>query len=143
MLTKNLAVKRVGFSYNLSIQYKAGNPTRAAQVANAIAEAYIAEHLKESTTRQGAPLGGRKGVLEELEQKQKLAEGAVVDFKKNNNIITADGKLLNEQQLAELNSHLAAAHSKTSEAKARLDQFMRSSVMIELTQRRGRRLRIP
>ena len=123
VLTKNLAVKRVGISYNLSIQYKAGNPTRAAQVANAIADAYIAEQLEgkyNSTRRAARWLEGR---LEELEQKQKLAEGAIVDFKKNNNIITADGKLVNEQQLAELNSHLAIARNKTSEAKARLDRI--------------------
>src|SRR5262245_48943189 len=46
VLSKNLEVKRVGFSYHLSIQYRSGNPNRAAQVANAIAEAYIAEQLE-------------------------------------------------------------------------------------------------
>jgi polysaccharide biosynthesis transport protein len=46
VISKNLAVKRVGFSYNLSIQYRSGNPNRAAQVANAIAEGYIAEQLE-------------------------------------------------------------------------------------------------
>src|SRR5262249_31609372 len=93
VLSKNLAVKRVGFSYNLSLQYRAGNPKRAAQIANAIAEAYIAEQLEgkyDSTRRATQWLQGR---LEELNQKQALAERAVADFKKQSNIITADGKL--------------------------------------------------
>src|SRR5262249_48139232 len=34
-----------------------------------------------------------------------------------------DGKLLNEQQIAELNSQLVLAHKQTSEAKARLDRI--------------------
>src|ERR1700730_6012168 len=37
VLSKNLAVWRVGLSYNLSIQYRSGNPNRPPQVANAIA----------------------------------------------------------------------------------------------------------
>src|SRR6516162_4431397 len=123
VLSKNLAVKRVGFSYHLSIQYRSGNPNRAAQIANAIAEAYIAEQLEGkygSTRRATQWLQGR---IEELNQKQSLAERAVVDFKKQNNLITADGKLVNEQRLAELNSQLLVAHKQTSEAKARLERI--------------------
>src|SRR6516165_8597132 len=123
VLSKNLAVKRVGFSYHLSIQYRSGNPTRAAQIANAIAEAYIAEQLEgkyDSTRRATQWLHGR---IEELNQQQAVTERAVVDFKKQNNVITADGKLVNEQRIAELNSQLVVAHKQTSEAKARLDRI--------------------
>jgi polysaccharide biosynthesis transport protein len=38
-------------------------------------------------------------------------------------MITADGKLVNEQQIAELNSQLVVAHERTSKAKARLDRI--------------------
>src|SRR6516225_2665694 len=123
VFSKNLAVKRVGLSYHLSIQYRSGNPNRAAQIANAIAEAYIAEQLEgkyDSTRRATEWLKGR---LEELNQKQARAERAVVDFKKQNNVVTADGKLVNEQQIAELNSQLVVAHKQTSEAKARLERI--------------------
>src|SRR5262249_36548057 len=66
VLSKNLAVKRVGLSYHLSIQYRSGNPNRAAQIANAIAKAYIAEQLEgkyDSTRRATQWLQGR---IEEL-----------------------------------------------------------------------------
>ncbi len=123
VLSKNLAVKRVGFSYHLSIQYRSGNPNRAAQIANAIAEAYIAEQLEgkyDSTRRATRWMQGR---IEELSQKQALAERAVVDFKKQNNMIMADGKLVNEQHIAELNSQLVVARKQISDAKARLDRI--------------------
>jgi len=123
VLAKNLEVKRVGFSYHLSIQYRSGDPNRAAQVANAIAEAYIAEQLEgkyDSTRRATQWLQGR---IEELNQKQSLAERAVVDFKKQNNIVMMDGKLLNDQQIADLNYQLGLARRSTSEAKARLDRI--------------------
>jgi succinoglycan biosynthesis transport protein ExoP len=123
VLSKNLAVWRVGLSYNLSIQYRSGNANRAAQIANAIAGAYITERLEgkyEPTKRATQWLQGR---IEEIHQKQALAERAVVDFKKQNNMITVDGKLVNEQEIAELNSQLVVAHKQTSEAKARLDRI--------------------
>jgi polysaccharide biosynthesis transport protein len=123
VLSKNLAVKRVGISYHLSIQYRSGNPNRAAQIANAIAETYVAQQLEgkyDSTRRATQWLEGR---IEELNQKQARAEHAVVEFKKQNNMITADGKLVNEQQLADLNTQLVGAHERISKAKAQLDRI--------------------
>jgi succinoglycan biosynthesis transport protein ExoP len=123
VLSKNLAVKRVGTSYHLSIQYRSKNPNRAAQIANAIGKAYIAEQLEgkyDSTRRATQWLQGR---IEELNQKKALAERAVVDFKKQNNMITAGGQLMNEQQIGELNSQLVVAHKQTSEGKARLERI--------------------
>ena len=46
VLAKNLTVNRVGFSYNLAIKYRALSPDQAAQIANAIADSYIAEQLE-------------------------------------------------------------------------------------------------
>jgi len=123
VLSKNLSVFRVGFSYNISIQYRSGNPERAVEITNAIAEAYIATQLEvkyEPTKRATQWLEGR---IKELNQKLKLAEGLVLDFKKNNNIITADGKLMNEQAIADLSSQISAAKQRVTEAKARLDRI--------------------
>ena len=123
MLAKNLTVNRVGFSYNLAIKYRALSPDQAAQIANAIADSYLAEQLEgkyQSSKRATEWLQGR---IEELNQKRALAERAVVDFKQAKNMIATDGKLLNEQQIAELNSQLSSALQKASEDKARLDRI--------------------
>src|SRR5262249_30100887 len=95
----------------------------AVQIANAIAEAYITKQLEvkyEPTKRASQWLEGR---IKELYQEQKLAEGQVVEFKKNNNMITADGKLMNEQLIADIGSQISAAKQRVSEAKARLDRI--------------------
>jgi len=122
VLSKNLWVSRVGGSYHLSIQYRSGNPERAVQIANTIAESYISKQLEvkyEPTKRATEWLEGR---IKELNDKQKLAERLVGEFKKNNNMITADGKLMNEQLIAELSSQMFRAKQQVSEAKARLDR---------------------
>src|SRR5262249_16995066 len=123
VLSNNLTVNRVGGSYILSIKYRSLKPDRAMQIVNAIAEAYIAEQVKtkyQSTRRATEWLQGK---IEELNQKRALADRAVLDFKQEHNMIAADGKLLNEQQVVELNSQLAIARKQTSEAKARLNRI--------------------
>jgi polysaccharide biosynthesis transport protein len=123
VLSKNLTVNRVGSSYNLEIKYRALNAHLAAQIANAIAESYIAEQLEGKYQSTKRATGWLQGRIDDLNQKRALAERAVVDFKQDKNMIAADGKLLNEQQVAELNSQLVLATKKTSEEKARLDRI--------------------
>ena len=123
VLAKNLTVNRVGFSYNLAIKYRASSSEQAAQIANAIADSYLAEQLEgkyQSSKRATEWLQGR---IEDLNQKRALAERAVVDFRQAKNMIATDGKLLNEQQVAELNSQLSSILQKASEEKARLDRI--------------------
>ena len=55
--------------------------------------------------------------LKELRAQATTAERAIVDFKAQNNIVDAGGRLLNEQQLAELNSALAATRSQRAERR--------------------------
>jgi polysaccharide biosynthesis transport protein len=122
VLSRNLTISRVGLSNVLSIKYRSLNPDDAIRIANAIAEAYIAEQVKgkyQSTRRVTEWLQKQ---IEELNRKRAAADQAVLDFKQTHNITSADGKLLNEQQVIELNSQLASARKQTSEAKARLDR---------------------
>lgn len=118
-----LSVKRVGLTYVIDISFRSFNPDRAAQIANAVADAYIVDQLdaKYQTTRRAAVwLQDR---LQELRQQASAAERAVVDFKAKNNIVDAGGRLMSEQQLAELNSALVQARAQTAEARARLNRI--------------------
>jgi succinoglycan biosynthesis transport protein ExoP len=118
----NLTVKRVGLTYVIEIDYQSLNPERAAQIANAVAEGYIADLLDakyRTTSRAAIWLQDR---LQELRGQASTAERAVLDFKEKNNIVETLGHLTNEQQLAELSSSIVQARAQTAEAKARLDR---------------------
>ena len=45
------------------------------------------------------------------------------DFKQKNNMISADGKLVNEQQLGELSSQLVLARKRTADTQSRVDRI--------------------
>ncbi|SEE13984.1 succinoglycan biosynthesis transport protein ExoP [Rhizobiales bacterium GAS188] len=121
-LQGHMSVWRAGLTYAIGIDYQSLNPDRAAQVANAIADAYVDDALEakyETTRRAGSWLQDR---LKELRGQSANAERAVVDFKAQHNIVDTGGRLMNEQQLAELNSALIQGRAHTAEAKARLER---------------------
>jgi polysaccharide biosynthesis transport protein len=117
-----LDIRRVGLTYVITIAFRSLNPARAAEIANAVADAYIDDQLEakyESARRAGSWLQTR---LRELREQASTAERTVVAFKNKNNMIDTGGRTINEQQLAELNSELVLARSKTAEAHAKLDR---------------------
>jgi polysaccharide biosynthesis transport protein len=130
-LQSQLTISRAGLTYIINIGFRSHNPQRAAQVANAVAEAYIVDQLEakyQATMRAGTWMQDR---IKELRDQATNAERAVVDFKTKNNIVAAGGRLMNEQQLSELNSSLIQARAQTAEAKAkldRIDEILRSGV---------------
>jgi succinoglycan biosynthesis transport protein ExoP len=115
--------KRVGTTYVIEIGFLSLSPDRAAQIANATADAYIDDQLEakyQVTRRAGLWLQER---IQELRQQASTAERAVLDFKKTNNIVDTGGRLIGEQQLAELNSQIVLTRAATAEARARLDRI--------------------
>ncbi|OSI68950.1 polysaccharide biosynthesis tyrosine autokinase [Bradyrhizobium canariense] len=117
------AIKRVGLTYVMEISFTSRDPEKAARIANAIADAYIVDQLEakyQATRRASVWLQDR---IKELRTQASAAQKAVVDFKTANNIVDTGGRLMNEQQLAEVNSQLIMAHAATAEAKARLDRM--------------------
>ncbi len=119
----NRTIKRLGLTYVMEIGFTSIDPAKAAQIANAIADAYIVDQLEakyQATRRASVWLQDR---IKELRTQATAAQRAVVDFKQANNIVDTGGRLMNEQQLAEVNSQLILARASTAEAKARLDRM--------------------
>ncbi|WP_409190096.1 polysaccharide biosynthesis tyrosine autokinase [Bradyrhizobium sp. RDM4] len=118
-----LTIKRVGLSYVIEIAYQSTSRELAARIANAIAENYITDSLEskyQASRRAAVWLQDR---LKELRAQASTAERSVVDYKAKNNIVDAGGRLLTEQQLADINSGLTEARTKRAEAEAKLQRI--------------------
>jgi succinoglycan biosynthesis transport protein ExoP len=124
-----LSIKRVGITYVIQIGFRSFDAERAAEIANAVADAYILDQLEakyQATRRASAWLQDR---IKELRDQVSASERAVVDFKTKNEIVSTglgtgtDKRLLGEQQLAELSSQLIISRANTAETKAKLDQI--------------------
>ena len=123
---RRLSVHRVGLTYVIEIGFRSYSAERAAEIANAVADAYIVDELEakyQSTRRASKWLQER---IKELRAKVTTAERAVVAFKTENNIVSTGGndkRLVGEQQVAELSSQLVIARTHAAELKARLDRI--------------------
>lgn len=122
-IVSGLTIKRVAQSYVIEISYQSLSPDLAARIANAVAENYIIDSLEskyQASRRAAVWLQDR---LKELRAQASAAERAVADYKAKNNIVDAGGRLLTEQQLAEINSGLTEARGKRAEAEAKLQRI--------------------
>jgi succinoglycan biosynthesis transport protein ExoP len=118
---KMIQVKRIEKTFVLNLEFSSDSAAKAATIANAVAEAYLLDHLGakyDATRRTGLWLQER---IEELQRKSSQADMAVERYKEDNKLIGAKGSLVNEQQLAELNSQLTVARAETARSQARYD----------------------
>ena len=115
-------VKRIGPSFAIEVGFQSHSPARAAQIANALAEAYIADMwLSRQAANQNA-VTWLQDRLGELRAQTSEAENAVVEFRTKHDIIDSGGKLIHSQQIAEISSQLTQARSQLSDASARLNR---------------------
>lgn len=120
-----VVVNRIGFSNLIEISYSSRNPIRAAEIANAIASAYLADQEKAKLETNRRARDWMQERLRELGDQALAAERAVNAYKSKNNIVivSAGGKPIDEQQVSELNSRSVAARAQTSDALAKLNRY--------------------
>ena len=118
--SENLVVYAVNRSSVIKVEYTATDPKIAAEVANAIADAYI----EETQTAQAAPISDARewlaGQIDALREKVVQSEVAVEEYRAQAGLLQgANAATLNNQELSELNSQIILAAAAKSEAAAR------------------------
>ncbi|MGO9171829.1 MAG: polysaccharide biosynthesis tyrosine autokinase [Rhodomicrobium sp.] len=112
-------IRRVARTMVLQISYTSPEPEQAARFANAYAEAYLADQLDakfEATRLASRWLEER---MSELKTKALSSDLAIQKFREEKGLISSGGKLVNEQQLSEINTQLVVARGETARAEAR------------------------
>jgi len=116
----HLTVRRTGLTYVISIGYESTDPAKAATIANKFAELYLLEQLEakfDATQQATTWLNSRLGEL----RNQVLADDAAVQqYKIANNLLSASGATLTEQEISNFNQTLAQSKAQVAEDEARL-----------------------
>ncbi|MFG1342075.1 polysaccharide biosynthesis tyrosine autokinase [Xanthobacter autotrophicus] len=120
----NMALRRVGRTYVIELTFASTQADKAAQIANAYTQAYLDDQFAanfEATRRATDWLLLR---IQELRQKALDTDLAVQKFRSEKGLITmANGSLVNEQQLGEINSQLVLARSDVARAEAQYERI--------------------
>jgi polysaccharide biosynthesis transport protein len=120
---KRLSATRVGLSNVIEISFMSSSALRAAEIVNAVANAYITDQLNAKFEANRIATTWLQDRLRELGRQAETAERAVDAFKIQNNIVTNGGKPISEQQVTDLNGRLVAARAQAADALARQKQF--------------------
>ncbi len=119
---KHLRVRRVGNTYVINVAVMSQDPTKAARLANALAQAYINDQVRATgdTTREATSV--LQSRIADLRTRVETAENAVETFRTKAGLLGAPNLLVTEQQLQQTNDKLILARAQTALAKARFDQ---------------------
>lgn len=121
-VASHIRVNRVG-GYVIEIEAQSLKPERAAEIANAFVDCYIEDQLKSRYQAARQAVGWLQDRIRELGDQSVVSDEAVLQFKAKNNIVATGGRLINEQQLGELNTQLVLARERTADTQARLDRI--------------------
>ncbi len=121
-MVRSLDVTRVNkTTFLIEVDFVSVSANKAATIANAITASFVQDQVngrREFARQSSEWLDGR---LVELQTEAVKADTAVQRYREKNNLVLADGKLVNDQQLSDLNSQLASARVATFQAQAQFN----------------------
>ena len=120
-LRDRLAVKRAEKVFVIEVVITANAPDKAARIANAIADAYLAEEAYAKTQATERASAALKARLAEQRARVEQAAIEVGIYKVSHNILATNGQLVGEQKLAAISTELTAAQALTANLRAKLD----------------------
>jgi uncharacterized protein involved in exopolysaccharide biosynthesis/Mrp family chromosome partitioning ATPase len=122
-LVRHITIRKTERSFVVDVEVWSYDPAKAAMLANAIANAYLAESKSSQATAARRATNDLSGRLKELQQRLRNAENVLAVYKAQNNFVGTQDTLLSDQQLSAANQRLAAAHALTLDAQAKYDQI--------------------
>jgi polysaccharide biosynthesis transport protein len=122
-LGRHINVKKTDRTFIVDIDVWSIDPAKAAMLANAISEAYLAESKKSQASAARRATTDLSSRLKELQERLRNAETTLAAYKAQNNFVGTQDSLISDQQLSASNQRLSAARALTLDAQAKLDQI--------------------
>jgi uncharacterized protein involved in exopolysaccharide biosynthesis/Mrp family chromosome partitioning ATPase len=122
-LNRHINVKKTDRTFIVDIDVWSYDPAKAAMLANAISNAYLAEAKNSQAIAARRATSDLSGRLKELQERLRTAENTLAVYKAQNNFVGTQDTLITDQQLLASNQRLAAAHAASLDAQAKYDQI--------------------
>jgi polysaccharide biosynthesis transport protein len=120
---KRLSATRINLTNVIDVSFSWDDPVRAAEIANAIGKAYITDQLNAKFEANRTATLWLQQRIKQLGDQAEIAERAVNAYKTEHNIVSSEGKSVDEQKISDLNSRLVAARAQTADLQARLNRY--------------------
>jgi len=118
-LAENINVERTGKTFTILVGATAQDPEKAAKIANTMVEEFLATANEQQSATAGRATDELTGKLDAMRLNVDAAERKVEQFKAENDIIDAQGRLITDDEIVKLNDQLSIAKARTLELNAR------------------------
>jgi uncharacterized protein involved in exopolysaccharide biosynthesis/Mrp family chromosome partitioning ATPase len=122
-LNRHVTIRKTERSFIVDVEVWSTQPEKAALLANAITNTYLAESRKSQSSAARRATTDLSGRLKELQERLRNAENTLATYKAQNNFVGTADTLISDQQLSSSNQRLAAARALTMDAQAKYDQI--------------------
>ena len=122
-LQGRVRAKRRNLTYVIDLSVWSTSPTKAAELANKIAEFYLEDQVG---GKNDATLKATRWLNEELEQlriRLKTSENAYEEYKAEAGLFNTNGQNLADRNISQLNEQLVMARASSAEAEAKYEQL--------------------
>jgi succinoglycan biosynthesis transport protein ExoP len=127
-LGRALSVERGGRTFVINIGAKTEDPEKSALIANTVGEVFLQTYGQIRSDAAGRAASELTAKLDELRRSVEAAERKVEQFKAENDIIDAQGRLITDDEIVKLNEQLGVARARTLELNARAASLRGASV---------------
>ncbi|MGV8996089.1 MAG: GumC family protein [Parvibaculaceae bacterium] len=115
-----ISIYQKGTSRVLAISVTSVNARTAANIANRLAELYIAQQIEQKNSLNTEATLWLRQQIEDLRTKVQTSEAAVETFRSESGLFLTNGSTVPQQQLTDLNSQLSLAQAAQAETEASL-----------------------
>jgi uncharacterized protein involved in exopolysaccharide biosynthesis/Mrp family chromosome partitioning ATPase len=122
-LRRKMSVRRADKVLVVDVVVTTREAEKSATLANGIAEAYLADQAEARSRAARAASEGLSARLAEQRKRVEAAENAVERYRADNNLVAASGRLITDQQLAEISNQHSAAQARTAALRAQVEQL--------------------
>ncbi|EPE97359.1 polysaccharide biosynthesis tyrosine autokinase [Rhizobium grahamii] len=123
LLQDAVTVSRVNRSSVLAVSFRSTDKLLAARITKAYANAYLNDQLNANFDATESASVWLQQRLADLRGRSQQAALDVAQFRAANGLTSANGELMSDQQLADLNKQLIVAQADSASASARYNQF--------------------
>ncbi|WP_173045132.1 exopolysaccharide transport family protein [Bosea sp. ANAM02] len=122
-LRRKFSVRRADKVFVVDVVVTTKEAEKSARLANAIAEAYLADQADARSKAATEAADSLTARLDEQRKRVEKAENAVERYRAQNNLVASSGRLISDQQLGEISNQLSAAQARTAALKSQVEQI--------------------
>jgi polysaccharide biosynthesis transport protein len=122
-VVNRINAQRLGLSYIIDVSYRDTDPNRAAQIANALADAYIEDQIDVKYRATRLATAWLEERIAEQSGKVRASEERAQEYMAKNGLVDLGEVKFGQREVADATLRQSVARAKVSEAQARLQQL--------------------